>query len=98
MTDFAGIPKRWLPLRFSLRTFFILFSAFVLWLGYWAQKTRSQRDAVQIIVMTGGAVTYDYECDQRSPNADWGIPSDGNHDPPAPHWLHKLIGVDALAD
>ena len=48
-------------LTFSLRTLFILLTAFAVWLGVAVNRAREQREAVEAIEALGGAVFYDFQ-------------------------------------
>jgi hypothetical protein len=91
-------------LTFSLRTFFILLTAFAVWLGVVVKRAREQREAVKTVRALGGSVVYDFQIT--------GVPFDGAPDPPyalarffhpdaeppGPLWLRRLIGDDYFQD
>lgn len=70
-------------LTFSLRTLFILLTAFAVWLGVIAERAREQREAVKEIEASGGYVIY-----------DWQAPSGGAKQPAGPAWLRRTVGDD----
>ena len=95
--DMTDLPSRLKPkrrwLQFSLRSFFLLVTAFALWFGWAMQQAREQRQAVAEIERFGGAgaVFYSYQFDgdnQRIIEAA----------PPGPAWLRDIVGIDFMAD
>ncbi len=80
-------------LTFSLRTFFVLLTAFAVWLGLVVKRAREQAEAVEAIQSLGGLVVYDWHL-LLSPD-----PS-GNYNPEpeelkeGPAWLQRIVGDD----
>lgn len=54
-------------LTFSLRAFFVLLTAFAIWLGVVVNRAREQREAVKAIEALGGNVRYDWEQTRLTP-------------------------------
>ncbi len=50
--------RRWL--QFSLRTAFVVLTLFAVWLGWWVERARDKRDAVQAVLAIGGRINYAY--------------------------------------
>lgn len=82
-------------LQFSLRTFFILLTAFAIWLGWKIERAKKQQAAVAAIEANGGIVQYDWQ-----PHvSQWGTPpymrlEPQDCEPRAPRWLRKITGDD----
>ena len=56
--------RRWL--QFSLRTAFVVFTMCAVWLGWWVERAREKRDAVQAVLAIGGRIDYAYgPCKKR---------------------------------
>lgn len=68
-------------LTFSLRTLFVLMTAFAVWLGVVVNRAQEQREAVEAIEAAGGWVGYDWEEDPFS-----------DDEAPEPAWLLRLLG------
>jgi hypothetical protein len=84
-------------LTFSLRTLFVLLTAFAVWLGVVVNRVREQREAVAAIHALGGTVSYDWQ--PRLGKTQSGVAGLYVR-PPArkrragPAWLRRLIGDD----
>ena len=84
---------RWL--RFSLRSFLVLFTVFCIWLGWKAERAHRQREAVAVIVKAGGKVWYDHQL--HVVPRPWGrrgrmtaiSPKAAD---PTPQWIQSLLG------
>ncbi|MGA2796417.1 MAG: hypothetical protein ABSE63_02440 [Thermoguttaceae bacterium] len=85
--DNSATPKpklRWFQYRLS--TLLLLITAAAIWLSFWTDRVRKQKQAVEFITRHGGAVLYSYQI-----NAGRTQPT-----PPGPQWLRKLLGIDYL--
>ena len=107
MTE-AKPKRRWF--RFSLRTLFVLVTAFCVWLGWEVNAARRQKEAVEAIVKAGGTIGYDFQIrpaaipanllgkSQSSIANELGFfrkyDIDQNAIPSAPAWLRDHIGSD----
>ncbi len=79
--------RRWF--QYSLRTLMlamVLSSIGMSWLALRMQMVRGQKEAVEAIIKSGGAVDYDYQV----------FPSQSSG-PPGPAWLQSLLGEDSFA-
>lgn len=88
------LPRRYLT--FSLRTLFILMTAFALRLGVVVNRAQEQREAVEAIEAFGGSVCYDWQdvpLDAAHPF--W---LDGPLTPPGPVWLRRRVGDEFFQD
>lgn len=77
-------------LRFSVRTLLVMLTLFCVWLGWKAQRARTQREVVAWVHEMGGSVYYDYEIDGKNGTFV------SNPQPPGPDWLRELLGVEFL--
>lgn len=59
------------PFAFSLRTFFILLTAFAIGLAFVANRAREQREAVAAIENAGGVVAYQDRTDPKYRDEDY---------------------------
>jgi hypothetical protein len=86
-------PKRRWP-QFSLRTFFVLMTAFAVWFGWAMHNAREQRKGVVWVEESGGTFAYDYQIGidkvgwLRIPDAE----------PPSPKWVRHILGIDFMDD
>ena len=85
-----AIFRRWL--QFSLRTFLVLLTVFMIWLGVATHHMRAQRDAVKAIEMCGGTVSYDWQYERLTDEIVFDRRP--GKQPGAPHWLRSLVGDD----
>ena len=88
-SDPSSPKRRWL--QFSLRTFFVLMTAFAVWFGWAMHNARQQRKGVAWVEELGGTVKYDYQIDEdgvRLPNAE----------PPGSKWVRGILGIDFMDD
>ncbi len=53
--------RRWA--QFSLKAFFIAFTAIVCWVAWWVISARAEHDAINAILDRGGTVVFDYQID-----------------------------------
>lgn len=81
-------------LSYSLRTLFVLMTAFAVWFGVIVNRAREQREAVKAIEERGGAIIYDWQesIPISVPFDPRGLVLDDK--PPGPPWLRRLIGDD----
>lgn len=88
--------RKWF--QFSLRTAFVIFTAFAVWLGFVVKGAREQQEAVKAIKALGGVVQYDWQADLKRVSKikgfDFyeGTPKNGS--PRGPAWLRRRIGND----
>ncbi len=82
--------KKRLRFRFGLMTLLSAVTVFCVWLGYQAEQTRCQREAVESLSRSNAIhVVYDYEAD----------PDSGENDKPGvPQWLLNIFGKDFFYD
>lgn len=88
-------------LSFSLRTLFVLTTAFAVWLGVVVNRAREQREAVKAIEALGGRVTYDWQPrlgETPSRIAGLYVLPPTNEKRFGPVWLRRLIGDDFFQD
>jgi hypothetical protein len=79
------VPKsklRWFQYRLS--TLLLLITAAAIWLSFWTNQVRKQKEAVEFITRHGGSIEYTYQV-----NAGSNKPT-----PPGPTWLRNLLGID----
>lgn len=88
--------RKWF--QFSLRTAFVAFTAFAVWLGFVVKGAREQQEAVKAIKALGGVVQYDWQVSLKrvSKVKDFDFyketPKNGSRRGPA--WLRRTIGND----
>ena len=83
-------PKRRF-IRFSLRTFLVILTAFAVWLGFEVNRARQTRLAILAVQEMGGHITYVHERTARTAN--------GRHaELPGPYWLRKMLGKEYCDD
>lgn len=88
--------------RFSLRSYFVVLTAFVVLFGYLVGRAQQQKRAVTAIERLGGTVIYDYQyvCDEESsqrckrlfeePPDTWYVNLLGQD------FFHKVVGVNGF--
>ena len=87
-------------LRFSLRTFLVVLTAFGVMLGVAVDRARTQNLAVQLILESGGHVLYDYEptnwqwVENRKALEEGRPQRSFTRNQWEPEWLLNLFGVD----
>jgi hypothetical protein len=87
--------RRWF--RFSLRALLVLVTMLCVWLGFTVNAARRQKEAVDAILKVGGVVYFDYQKVPRPGNpSSWDV--DLNAEPPAPAWLHMIVGDEYFRD
>ena len=97
--------KRRSWLRFSLRTFLILFTALGIWLGRTVNGVVNMRRSAGFVSEIGGEVYYHYELGpaerakirkQNQRRRFQGLPPIvvAAPEPAAPEWLRNLVGID----
>jgi hypothetical protein len=72
--------------------FVLLVSIALSWLAVKLERARSQRQAVEAIVQSGGVVWYDYQLNDR------GQYYVSRPKPPFPTWMRQLLGDDFFFD
>jgi hypothetical protein len=84
--DFSpSTPKlklRWF--QYKLSTLLLLIAVAAIWLSFWTNRVRTQKQAVDYITRHGGGALYSYQA-----NAGRTEPT-----PPGPAWLRNLLGID----
>ncbi len=79
-------------LSFSIRTSFVLVTAFAVYLGFAVNNASQQRKAVKAIEALGGVVRYNW---QHVPDCGFHQANDlAIREPSGPKWLRQLIGDD----
>lgn len=85
-------------LTFSLRTLFVLVTAFAVWLGVIVNRAREQREAVEAIEAAGGWIGFDWETEYSHSERDEIVFSIDSRNPPGPDWLRRLVGEEFFQD
>jgi hypothetical protein len=84
-------------LRFSLRTLLVVMTVLCVWLGIKVNAARRQKEVVDAILKAGGTIYFDYQKVPRPGNPrSWDVDLDAK--PPAPAWLHAIIGDEYFRD
>ena len=90
-------PKlRWFQYRLS--TLLLLITAAAIWLSFWTNRVRQQREVVEFITRHGGSVAYSYQVIAGSGSGSGGTVWKESKEaiPPGPAWLRNLLGIDYL--
>ncbi len=85
--------RRFLRIRFSLRSLMLLVLASGCWLGWYFERVRSQQAAVAAIVKSGGTFEYDWTLGHYIPDI---IEYKGR--PRVPQWVATHVGEGYIAD